>query len=365
MLNNQTVAVVVPAYNEGTQILKVIETMPAFVDRIVIVNDCSKDNTAQVVLDYVKANPVKDLQAVKSPVTEIIKDDYNYADQVAFQIRREEDKEYTKHEVLDSGDNRVILINHLENGGVGAAISTGYLWCREHQIDCTAVMAGDGQMAPDELEGICLPVIEGKADYVKGNRLIHRAARAVVPKIRFIGNSMLSILTKIASGYWHISDTQTGYTSISLEALEGIDIHKIYKSYGMPNDILVKLNIASFRVKEIAIKPVYNVGEQSKMKVSRVIRKVSWLLVKLFLQRLFTKYFFRSFHPLFICYIMFFFCAAASTPLLSYLIYDFVYNQNVNDNYLIVSVFTGILTIQFLLFGMWFDMQDNEKLNVE
>ena len=141
-------------------------------------------------------------------------------------------------------------------------------------------MAGDGQMDPDELEDICLPIIQNEADYVKGNRLIHKSAKYVIPKARFIGNSVLSMLTKIASGYWHISDTQTGYTAISLKALEKIDIYDIYKSYGMPNDLLVKLNIVYCSVKEIPIKPVYKVGEKSKMKITKVIPRVTLLLIK-------------------------------------------------------------------------------------
>ena len=161
-------------------------------------------------------------------------------------------------------------------------------------------MDGDGQMDPSELESICIPVVNENIDYVKGNRLIHRSSLLVIPKIRFFGNSILSILTKLASGYWRISDTQTGFTAISLKALSSIRLYKIYKSYGYPNDILVKLNIAFCSVREVEIKPVYNVGEQSKMKILKVIPTVSWLLIKSFFKRfglsiyleIFTLYFF-------------------------------------------------------------------------
>ena len=105
-------------------------------------------------------------------------------------------------------------------------------------------MDGDGQMDPNELEKICSPVIEEGVDYVKGNRLIHESAWVIIPKIRFFGNSILSIFTKIASGYWHVSDTQTGYTALSNHGLNSIPLYKIYKRYGMPNDMLIKLNIA-------------------------------------------------------------------------------------------------------------------------
>ena len=138
--------------------------------------------------------------------------------------------------------SRIILIKHIEiNPGmtVGDAIATGYKWCLDNNIDCTSVMAGDGQMDPSELKSICMPVVDGEVDYVKGNRLKHRSASLVMPKVRFFGNSVLSLLTKIASGYWKVSDTQTGFTCISLHALKGIKVYDIYYSYGCPNDILV------------------------------------------------------------------------------------------------------------------------------
>ncbi|UTW62656.1 glycosyltransferase family 2 protein [bacterium SCSIO 12741] len=303
MLKGKTVAVVVPAYNEETQIGMVIETMPDFVDRIVIINDKSKDRTSEVIRDYI-AKDTHETTTIPEFDKEIVKTRYNEADVVVHQAQVEEIKYYVKSEVYNTQEDtdRIILIDHIDNGGVGAAIARGYKWCKDHNIDCTAVMAGDGQMDPDELESICLPVIEEGIDYVKGNRLIHPSSKIVIPKIRFFGNSILSIFTKIASGYWKVSDTQTGYTAISLHALRSIKIYDIYRSYGMPNDMLVKLNIISATLREIEIKPVYRVGEQSKMKIKKVIRKVSWLLMKLFFQRLYQKYLIRDFHPLFLLY---------------------------------------------------------------
>ncbi|HUH65749.1 MAG TPA: glycosyltransferase family 2 protein, partial [Syntrophales bacterium] len=258
---------------------------------------------------------------------------------------------------------RIILINNLINGGVGSAIARGYKWCLDHQIFCTAVMAGDGQMDPAELESICRPVVEEGVDYVKGNRLIHRSAWIVVPKTRYIGNSILSILTKIASGYWHVSDTQCGYTAISLNALEGIRIHDIYRSYGMPNDLLVKLNIAHCTAKEVGIKPVYNVGEQSKMRVGRVIPKISWLLLKLFFKRLWIKYLLKDFHPLFLLYHLSFLLGIVAIPY-AIKIADIVLftHDNVSPLTMLAFGFLFISSFQSLLFAMWMDIQDNERL---
>ena len=224
-------------------------------------------------------------------------------------------------------------------------------------------MAGDGQMDPNELIDICEPVVFENIDYVKGNRLIHRSAWLVIPKTRFFGNSILSILTKLASGYWRISDTQTGYTATSKKALNAIKIYDIYKSYGMPNDMLVKLNIAYCSLREIEVKPVYNVGEQSKMKVLKVIPTVSFLLIKSFFKRLWVKYLFKDFHPLFLLYHFSFILFGASIPFLSKIIY-LSYNpiRDISEATILAFMFLMISSLNFFLFAMWMDIQDNERL---
>lgn len=366
MLSNKTVAVVVPAYNEESQIGMVIDSMPDFVDRIVIVNDKSKDKTLEKVKEYFNQQPNQtDVTLTSNLEKKIERTVYNPAEIVVHEQNKKELDYFTKSEVLNESPDkeRIILINHIENGGVGAGIATGYKWCKDHDIDCTAVMAGDGQMDPGELESICLPVIEEEVDYVKGNRLIHRSAWLVIPKVRFFGNSILGILTKIASGYWHVSDTQTGYTATSLTALKSIRLYDIYKSYGMPNDMLVKLNIAFCTMREIEIKPVYNVGEESKMKIFKVIPKVSWLLVKSFFKRLWIKYLFRDFHPLFLLYHFAFVLLLLSFYPLAKIAVDFFQGENVTFQSLIAFVFLIITSLQSFLFAMWMDILDNERLN--
>ena len=362
MLNNKLVAVVVPCYNEETQIKNVINTMPAFVDRIVIVNDKSTDDTLDIIL-----NLQKKLETVEPVLVNEISletNAYNYADKIVYEMDKRESKFFTKAEVFHDYNNpkKVVVINHLKNGGVGAAIASGYKWCKDHKIACTAVMAGDGQMDPAELESICEPVINENIDYVKGNRLIHRSAWLVVPKIRYIGNSVLSVMTKLASGYWHVSDTQTGYTAISLKALRAIRIHKIFKSYGMPNDMLVKLNIAFCTIREVEIKPVYNVGEQSKMKILKVIPKISWLLFKSFFKRLWVKYLFRDFHPLFLLYNFSFLLNVVAIPFLIRIIKYIFFGRSLADATLIAFIFLFISAFQSLGFAMWMDIMDNERL---
>ena len=364
MLKDKTVAVVVPAYNEEKQIGLVIETMPEFVDRIIIVNDKSKDKTAEIVEKYINSVP-KSATIVERVENKIKRTKYNRAEVVLQEKISEEVQYFNPFEVVnDEPDcSRIILINHTKNGGVGASIATGYKWAKDHDIDCTAVMAGDGQMDPEELESICKPVVDDGVDYVKGNRLIHRSALLVIPKVRYIGNSVLSILTKIASGYWHVSDTQTGYTAISNSALNAIRLHEIYPRYGMPNDLLVKLNIAFCTIKEVEIKPVYDVGENSKMKITKDIPTISMLLMKNFFKRLWAKYLFRDFHPLFLLYHLAMMLFIISVPLGVEMLYAF-FRQGamITSQALIIFIFLLISGFQSLLFAMWMDIQDNERL---
>jgi glycosyltransferase involved in cell wall biosynthesis len=365
MINNKTIAVVVPCYNEETQILTVLKSMPSFVDRIVVINDCSKDNTEQKVLEYIDSDKSVSTILNKNTLDNFVKTIYNEAEYIAIMKDEENIKNYVESKIFneDGTKGRVVLISLLKNKGVGSAIKRGYKWCSDYNVDCTAVMAGDGQMDPDELISICEPIINEDVDYVKGNRLSHRVAKYVIPRHRFLGNSLLSILTKIATGYWRVSDTQTGYTAISLKSLKSIHIHKIFDSYGMPNDMLVKLNIINATIKEVPIKPIYRVGEQSKMKIYKVIFTISLLLFKSFFIRIFQKYTLKNFHPLSLLYyfsiimlipVIYYFNKISSTA--------FTFG-GVPENYLIkFFIFTFFMSLS-ILFAMWMDMQDNERLN--
>jgi len=311
---DKTIAVVVPAYNEEKLIAKTLTTIPSLVDNIIVVDDKSNDNTA----DSVK-------------------------------------------EIAEE-DTRIILIQHEVNQGVGGAIVTGYKKAVELEIDVTAVMAGDGQMDPNDLTNILEPVVNGVVDYTKGNRLFQGDAWNMIPHYRYFGNSFLSLLTKIASGYWHIADSQTGYTAVSLNVLKKLDLDTIYKRYGMPNDMLIKLNQYDFMVRDIHVRPVYNVGEKSGMKLIKVIPGISWLLFKGFWKRLFFKYVIKDFHPLVFFYILSFLLLISSIPLAIRLFYIWAVTSDIPDINAMALVFTVISGLQTLFFGMWFDMEYNKKL---
>jgi hypothetical protein len=147
-----------------------------------------------------------------------------------------------------------------------------------------------------------------------------------------------------------------------LIALKRINLDKIYPDYGMPNDLLIKLNQHDFRVRDVHIKPVYNIGERSDIKMTRVIPRISWILFKGFWQRLLFKYVIRDFHPLIFFYLLSFFLLCFSVPLSIRLFYIWATRGDIPDMNALALIFTIISGLQTLFFGMWFDMEYNKNL---
>lgn len=314
MYGGKTIAVVVPAYNEEKLIGKVLKTIPVFVDHVIVVDDASQDRSADVV-----KNCQKD-------------------------------------------DSRIVYLRLKKNEGVGGAIVAGYKWARDHETDLTAVMAGDAQMDPNDLSLLLEPLVKGETDYSKGNRLFTGKAWRIIPRTRYLGNAVLSFLTKIASGYWHVADSQSGYTAVALKVLKTLDLDGIYKRYGMPNDMLVKLNVYRFRVRDIPINPIYGVGERSYMKIYKVIFTLSFLLLKLFFWRLKEKYVIRDFHPLVLFYLLGFLLTPIGIIFGSYLLIYRILAGTVAATSALFAAFFAISGLQSLFFAMWFDMEDNKGL---
>jgi len=314
MYRDKTISVVVPAHNEEKLIGNVLKTIPAFVDHIVVVDDASSDRTGEI---------------VKSK---------------------------------QEGDPRITYVRHPENTGVGGAIATGYKWARDKGIDISVVMAGDAQMDPRDLPSLLNPIADGEVDYAKGNRLFTGKAWRVIPKSRYFGNAILSFLTKIASGYWHIADSQSGYGAIALQVLKVIDLEGIYKRYGMPNDLLVKLNIYHFRVRDVPINPIYGIGEKSGLKIYKVVFTLSFLLLKLFFWRLKEKYVIRDFHPLVLFYLLGFVLTPIGVAFGSYLLIFRLIVGPVEATSALFAAFFTISGLQSLFFAMWFDMEYNKEL---
>jgi glycosyltransferase involved in cell wall biosynthesis len=310
VLEGKQVAVVVPARDEEGLLPKTLAGIPDFVDRVYVVDDGSKDGTAAAA----------------------------------------------------EGGSRVALIRHEQSGGVGAAIVTGYKRALEDGVDVVAVMAADNQMDPADLDTLAGAVARGEVDYAKANRLFTGQAWELIPRTRYLGNAVLSMLTKIASGYWHVADSQSGYTAVGRDTLALLDLDRIYRRYGFPNDMLVHLNVVNARVRDFPSRPIYGVGERSGIRYRSVVPRISWLLLKGFLWRLREKYVIRDFHPLVFFYALGFLMTFAGLALG---IVETVLRLMGNELPVATIVLVALLLIsgtQFTLFAMWFDMESNRDL---
>ena len=312
MLEGKRVGVVVPAYDEEELIGATISGIPALVDRIIVVNDGSSDRTAE--------------QA-----------------QVA-------------------GDPRVEVLSHERRSGVGAATVTGYRRALADGMDVVVVLNGDNQMDPEDLPKLVAPVARGELDYAKANRLATGQAWQLIPKTRFFGNAVLSMLTKVASGYWHVADSQSGYTAVSREMLELLDLDHIYTNYGFPNDMLVHLNVWNARVRDFPSRPIYGVGERSNMRYRHVVPRIAWLLVRGFFWRLWEKYVKRDFHPLVFFYVMGFIATVAGVLLGLVVVGYRIAGYSIPIATVVLVALLVISGLQFTLFAMWFDMESNKDL---
>jgi glycosyltransferase involved in cell wall biosynthesis len=314
MLEGKRVAVVVPAHNEEALLPETLAVIPEFVDRIYVVDDASRDATRE------RANAAA------------------------------------------AADPRIAVLVHEQNQGVGAAIITGYRRALEERVDVTCVMAADNQMDPDDLAALVTPVARGELDYAKANRLITGQAWELIPRHRYLGNAVLSLLTKIASGYWHVADSQSGYTALGLDTLERLDLGRIYPRYGFPNDMLVHLNIVNARVRDVPSRPIYGVGERSGIKLRSVVPKISWLLVKAFFWRLREKYVIRDFHPLVFFYTFGILMSLTGLGLGIALVVLRALGHGITAATGVLVALLLIFGSQFTLFAMWFDMESNKDL---
>src|SRR3569833_682306 len=207
MYRQLRVGVVIPAFNETRAIAKTVATIPDFVDAVIVVDDCSSDDTS----DRARVNP------------------------------------------------DVVVVRHSENRGVGAAIATGYRHALETGLDVAVVMGGEGQMDPRDMPALLDPIAAGHADYVKGNRFLHPDVWREMPPARIVGNMILSAATRVTSGNKHVFESQCGYTAILRDALARIELGAVGTRYGYPNDLLARLHAAGVRVADVAVRPIYGV----------------------------------------------------------------------------------------------------------
>jgi len=230
MWQSAKIAVVVPCFREARLIERTLAGMPAFVDLIVVVDDASDDGTAAV--------------------------------------------------VLGAGDPRVELVVHAQNRGVGAAIVSGYRAALAADCDVLVVMAGDAQMAPEDLSEVATPVALGQASYVKGNRFRH-AHRADMPLLRRVAGRLLALATRLATGL-SVDDCQCGYTAISRAAAQRLPLDDLWPRFGYPNDLLGMLAARGLSVVEVPVRPVYG-DEQSGVRAWHAL-SILLLIVRRYLR---------------------------------------------------------------------------------
>ncbi len=318
MYRNKSISVVIPAYNEERLIKPTLESIPDIIDRVYVVDDCSTDNQNEIVLGCA-----------------------------------------TK-------DSRIELIKHETNQGPGGAIITGYQKSSKENYDIAVVVGGDNQMPLHEVKKFLDPIIEGKAHYTKGNRFLLSQlddTLAKMPKSRLIGNWLITALTKIASGYYKLMDFVDGYTAISKEAIDLIDWTKAWKKYGYPMDFLIRMNAYSLKTVDIPRTAIYLSGErQSQIKGFKYFLQCTPMLIRGFFWRLKFKYLYRDFHPLFLFYHLGLLLFTPGVLLGLYLVINklFFGGTAVTGSRSILSALMVLMGMQFLLFAMFFDMEEGK-----
>src|SRR3990172_2201174 len=315
MYKGMKISIVIPAYNEEKLIRPTLENIPSIIDRTYVVDDCSLDKQNEVVLQCGKKDP------------------------------------------------RIELLKHKTNQGPGGAVITGYLHSSKDGYDITVVVGGDNQMSLNEVTRFLDPIIEEKADYTKGNRFILSQLDDTLkkmPKLRLIGNWVITALTKIASGYYKTMDAVDGYTAISKEAIDTINWSHAWKGYGYPMDFLIRLNAYGFKIMDIPRTAIYLPGErQSQIKGFRYALRVTPMLLKNFFWRLKFKYIYRDFHPLvFFYYLSFVLLPMGMLYGFYLLIKQFFLQTGVSGPQATFCSLLLIMGFQSLLFAMLFDMEE-------
>lgn len=265
MYRGQTVGVVLPAYNEAEHVGSVIESLPTYVDRVYAIDDCSSDETWDVIREYATTS-----------------------DQTTQQVAAA-NADATEEVMLPDGHGGevpdVVPVQHTVNQGAGGTLKTGYLLAARDGMDATVTIDADGQMDPDEMDRLLDPIVEGRAGFSKGNRLADSDAAGGMPPFRLLGNWLLTLMMKPASGYWRLRDPQNGYTAISKEALDAVEIEAIPDDHDYPNDLLARLNAAGVRVADVPMAAIYG-DEESTIEFSEFVKRTSTTILSAFLWRL-------------------------------------------------------------------------------
>ena len=238
------ISVVIPCYKVSSHILNVISDIGSEIDLIFVIDDCCPEGTGSLV-----------------------------------------QRECT--------DPRVKVIFHQVNQGVGGAVMTGYLAAESEGAEVIVKVDGDGQMDPALISDFIFPIIAGHADYAKGNRFYDLEDIQKMPKIRLIGNAILSLMAKLSTGYWDLFDPTNGYTAIHVDVVRKLPFDKISKRYFFETDILFRLNTLRAVVVDVPMSAKYG-DEISNLKISNIVGEFMFKHVRNFLKRVFYNYYLRD-----------------------------------------------------------------------
>ncbi|MEQ9576041.1 MAG: glycosyltransferase family 2 protein, partial [Rhodospirillales bacterium] len=244
MPEDHKIAVVIPAYRAAAQVATVIQGVPDWIGHIYVIDDACPEHSG----DAAKA----------------------------------------------AGDGRVMVLRRQQNGGVGAAVKTGYRQALADGFDVVVKMDADDQMDPAYLKALLKPILAGRADYTKGNRFRDLKALRQMPRVRLFGNSVLTFLVKAASGYWQMMDPTNGYTAINRDALERLELDRVSDGYFFESDMLIRLNIAGAVAEDVAIPARYG-DEQSSLHIPSIMPVFVYRLIRGMGKRILFKYFLYDF----------------------------------------------------------------------
>ncbi len=243
-MKKSIIAVVIPTFKARNHILAVIDNIGPEVARIYVIDDCCPDNSGDYVLTTCK-------------------------------------------------DTRITVIKHNENKGVGGAVMTGYQAAIADGMEILVKIDSDGQMDPSLIQDFVAPIINGEADYTKGNRFFDLEKVRSMPKARMFGNAILSLMCKLSSGYWNIFDPTNGYTAIHADVARQLPFNKISRRYFFESDMLFRLNTLRAVVVDVPMDAKY-ADEVSNLQISRIVGEFLRKHIRNFSKRIFYNYYLRD-----------------------------------------------------------------------
>lgn len=311
MESNKKIAVVIPCYKVTKQIKKVLSSIPDFVDSIIIVDDACPENSGNIAMEIERQN--------------------------------------------------MYLIKHEKNRGVGGAVISGFKKALALKCDIIIKLDGDGQMDPNNIPSLIQPILDNRADYTKGNRFNDFEALKSMPKIRLFGNSILSFITKAASGYWNIMDPTNGYCAISQHSLSKLNLDKIDNRYFFETDMLINLSLINMVVEDVPLSAIYG-NETSNMNIKKILLNFPVKILKGLAKRIFYKYYIYDFNMASIYFLI-------SIPLILFGLFFGGYrwiignleNTANNAGTIMAAALPIILGIQFLLQAISIDINSIPK----